>query len=169
MKTFKVFFSVVAILLALSSEGQSINPKFQAVFINGVSRNIVWSSQESNFKIAVIGSNKLLAQELKKLASTRKINNKTVQVVELPASTSSFNHDIVFVSEKDKRYVGGLLNKISPNTVLMTAFNNALSEGSHLNFFMNGNKISFELNKTALSKTNIKIKDELTKLASSVK
>ncbi|MEO9871852.1 YfiR family protein [Ekhidna sp.] len=148
---------------------QSINPKFQAVFINGVARKFVWSSANSDFNILIVGNDKPLENELKKLAADRRINGKSVKVKMVSEISGSLIEDIVFVSKKGKDKLGSVINSASDDSIIMSAFDGALNSGSHVNFFLSGNKISFNLNQTAVNKTKVGVTEDLIKLASSVK
>lgn len=164
---------LIAIVFAIAglhtSLAQNIDPKFQAVFINGVARKIEWSSADPKFKIGVIGSNKPLVNELRKLASSRLMDNKSVEVEELKSASQRLNQDIIFMVGKNKSQLDQLLGNASKNSLVVTAYNGGLEDGSHLNFILKGNKISFELNKSALQNTNLIMTDDLIKLASVVK
>lgn len=172
-KTFILIISLIFLLAYLGvntdSKAQEISPRFQSVFIFGVSKSINWSSNNAQFKIALVGNDKKLLAELKSLASSKQMNGKQVQIQSYTSLPASFAHDIVFVSGSSASILREVLSKSGKNTMVMTAYGNALSDGSHLNFFMNGNKISFELNKTGLeNKTNLRVTDTLVKLAASV-
>lgn len=149
--------------------GQTLDPKFQSVFIYGVARKIEWKSTGSTFKIAVVGSDKLLVSELKKLAASKTLNDKQVVVEEVSSGSGTFNQDIVFMAGSDKALLKQLLSKASPTTLVMSAYPSGLADGSHLNFILDGNKITFELNKSGISNTSLKISDDLIGLASVVK
>lgn len=43
------------IILPTESKAQNIDPKFQSVFIYGISRQVEWSGKQTNFRIAVVG------------------------------------------------------------------------------------------------------------------
>lgn len=149
--------------------GQSLDPKFQAVFIYGVSRKIEWTGSGSTFKIAVVGGSKTLVSELKKLAMAKTLNNKSVVVSPLSKVPTDQSYDIVFVAANDQGLLTQALQKAGSGTLVASAYPSGLTDGSHLNFILKGNKITFELNKTAIGNTSLKISDELIALASLVK
>jgi len=149
-------------------KAQTIDPKFQAIFIYGISRKVEWSSNNDKFRIAVVGNNKALVDELKKLAATKQINDKAVVIEVLKSVTGSLNQDIVFMVGSNKNQLQSCLSSASKNTLVMTEFAGAIDKGSYLNFITKGNKIAFELNKTAIGGTSLRVKDELVKLASIV-
>ncbi|MEO1253890.1 MAG: YfiR family protein [Bacteroidota bacterium] len=165
-KTFLLFTMLLSSIAVLS---QSIDPKFQAVFINGVARKVTWSSSKPTFTILVVGNDKSLVGELEKLASAKQINGKSVSVSTVEVISGKLDQDIVFVSKKGKEQIENVLSAVSTHTMVMSAYDGALDKGSHLNFFLKGNKISFNLNKTEIEKTNLRVTDELVKLASSTK
>lgn len=150
-------------------KAQTIDPKFQAIFIYGIARKVEWSSGADKFRIAIVGNKKALVDELKKLASTKKINDKVVVIEALKSVSGALNEDIVFVAGSSKSLLQKCLSNVGKNTLVMTEFVGAIDKGSHLNFITKGNKIAFELKKTAInSSTNLTVNDELVKLASNV-
>jgi len=155
------------VFLPTDTKAQRIDPKFQSVFIYGISRQVDWSDSNSNFRIAVVGKNSSLIKELKKLAGTKKIDNRSVKIEEIPAAAGALPQDIVFVSSKN--LLGKVLSGKSKNTMVLTAFSNGLELGSHINFYLDGNKVAFDFNKTGLNSTNLTVNDGLLKLASKVK
>lgn len=161
--------SFLLLFCTIDSYAQSIDPKFQSVFIYGIARKVEWTNNANVFRIGIVGKNKSLLNELKKLASTKKINDKPVQIEELSTSTSKFNQDIIFMAGSSKSQLGAILANASKGTLIMTAYIGALNNDSHVNFILKGNKISFELNKSKINGTNLKISDGLVQLASLVK
>lgn len=161
------FILLSGAILPSETKAQKIDPKFQSVFIYGISRQVEWSGKNINFRIAVVGKNSTLIKELLKLAGAKKINNLSVQVEEIPSVTGSFTQEIVFVSSKN--LLDGVLSRKGKNTLVMTAFSGGLEQGSHINFYLEGNKIAFDLNKTAINTTSLKINEALEKLASTIK
>ncbi|MGB3465968.1 MAG: YfiR family protein [Cyclobacteriaceae bacterium] len=157
-----LFLSIVPLKL----NAQKIDAKYQSVFIFGVSRQIQWSDADGTFDIAVIGENKNLVKELIKLSGSKKINDKKVVIKEFTNSSSlSSNHEIVFVSSK--KLLASVLKDKGNNTLVLTAFDGAIGLGSHLNFYLDGNKVAFDLNKREItSSTNLKVNESLVKLAS---
>ena len=160
---------LLIILFANDCFAQNIDPKFQAVFINGVARKISWSSTKSNFNIVIVGNNKPLENELKNLSSARQINNKSVKITTISEVTQALTQDIIFVTIKAKSQLSKAIELAGPDSMIMTAYDGGISAGSHINFFLSGNKISFDLNKSALDKKNIGTTEDLIKLASTVK
>ncbi len=154
---------------SFKSMAQTIEPKFQSVFILGIARKVNWTSGSGNFRIGVIGKNNALIKELTNIASSKKLNDRTIKVEQLGSVSEANSQDIIFLAKSNSGQLKTLLNKVGTNTLVMTAYPKAISGGSHLNFLMKGNKVCFELNKTALEKTNLKFSDALTKLALIVK
>ena len=162
---------LVCLVLAPSfkSVAQTIEPKFQSVFILGIARKVDWTSGSGNFRIGVVGKNSALIKELTNLATSKKLNDRTIKVEKLSSISEVGSQDIIFLAKSNSGQLKTLLSKVGTNTLVMTAHSKAISDGSHLNFLMKGNKVCFELNKTALEKTNLKFSEALVKLALAVK
>ena len=154
--------------ISISSLAQKSKPQIQSIFIYGVARQIDWKSNSEELKIGVISNKKELVTELKNLSITRKINGKTIKVEVLSSSDNVLDHDIVLITSDSKDQLQNCLTNASLNTLVMTEFPGAVKRGSHLNFISVGSKIAFELNKTAISKTNLNVSSALAQLASNI-
>ncbi len=161
MLLFWIWFSNCA-----SSAAQSINPKYQSVFIYGITRKIQWTSDADKFRIGVVGRNKGLLTELNDL-SPRKVGLRTIEVEEIDG-LGNLSHDIIFISGRSKSELDTYLSSVSSNTLVMTEFDGAIEAGAHINFIMNGDKIAFELNETALNSTSLRVSNDLIRLAARV-
>lgn len=166
---------ILGILLALfiypplSSEAQTIDPKFQSVFIYGIARKVQWSGDSDNFTIGLIGKGGSLLRELENLTTSKTIYGKPVKIEQLSNATGELKMNIVFVAGGNTALLKSALSNASMNTLVMSASPDGLANGSYLNFVQKGNKITFELNETEIKKTNLRIATDLIRLASIVK
>ncbi len=159
---------VCLIGVSVSALSQTFDPRFQSVFIYGIAQKVDWGSSSNTFRIAIIGKNQPLVEALNKLAESKKIDNRSIRIEELSSASGTLSQDIVFVTDASKGQLATCLGNVSKNTLVITEFDGAVNKGSHLNFISKGNKIAFELNKTAINGTNLKVKDDLISLASSI-
>lgn len=161
---------IFLILIGISAKAvsQTFDPRFQSVFIYGIAQKVDWNSSSNVFRIAIIGKNQPLVDALKKLSESKKIDNRDIRIEELNSVNDVLNQDIVFVTDGIKSQLATCISNASKNTLIITEFDGAISKGSHLNFISKGNKIAFELNKTAINATNLKVRDDLISLASSI-
>jgi hypothetical protein len=159
---------VILICTSFSASSQTFDPRFQSVFIYGIAQKVDWASSGGVFRIAIIGENPALIEALKKLAETKKIDNRDIKIEVLKTANGALSQDIVFLTEASKSQISTCVSNASKNTLVITEFNGAIEKGSHLNFISKGNKIAFELNRTAINSTNLKVKEDLISLASSI-
>ena len=147
---------------------QDFDSRLQAVFIYGIARKIEWPQSSEKFKIGVVGNNSGLYSELGKLAASKKIYSRTIHVEKVDLG-SAVTYDILFISKNKQEELATVLTSGAENTLIVTAFGEAIRAGSHVNFIHDGNKIAFELNKSAVATTALKISDEIVRLAKLVR
>lgn len=167
MRFFKLLPLLFFIIQVPSSVfGQSAQP--YAVYMYSFTRYINWPSTENDgdFLLGVLGESSVTPY-LKKMASQKKVNGRTIQLVTFN-SPEEIDHplDMLFVNaawsesmEKAKNYTEAL-----PHCLVITD-RGSQDGSSHINFINEDDKLLFELNKSALERSGLKVSSELLALA----
>ena len=148
-----------------------LNYKLHAMFIYHFSKYIDWPVQNTRneFKIAVIG-NSPITQELQQMLRDKQVNGKSVIVkTEDLSSFSPSGYDMVFLSAEKSSKLSALDETSNGFPLLIiTEQEGLLNKGSMINFLVREEKLRFEVNKTKMLSRNLKVSNELLKLATKI-
>jgi hypothetical protein len=146
---------------------------FMLLFVFGSWRSI-YTPQELNYKmhamlIGIIGQTPL-KEELEQIIKSKNINNKKVEIKQLKENAEELqNCQIIFIPESQSKAILNVLALTKKNAVLLiTEKGGMIQKGASINFFVLNEKLRFEISKTNLSGHNLKVSNELLKLASDV-
>ena len=141
--------------------------RIHSVFIYNFTKYIQWpsSAQSGDFVIGVLG-NSPMVQSLEKLASERKIGNRSMVIKKFNSVDQVSQCHMLFIPENNSNDLEAALAKIGgQSTLIMTERQGLGSRGSGINFIVVDGKQKFELNKAATEKAQLKVSNELTSLA----
>ena len=148
-----------------------LNYKMHAMFIYHFTKYINWPESELNteFIIGVIGVTPL-KDELQHIIKTKNINNKKVELIQLNENSEELKKcQIIFISEKESKSISKIYSATEKNPVLIiTEKTGMLSKGASINFLVINEKLRFEISKSNVTSHNLKVSNELLKLASDV-
>lgn len=144
----------------------------KAAFIYNFTKFVEWENKEygsSPFVIGVVGESSIY-KPLQVLATSKKINNRKIEVIKFNAATDLAPCHILFVPETSsyKNLKECLDSKSTKNTLIITEKQGYLEYGSGINFLVVENRIKFEINISSLNKANLKASSQLLKLAQNV-
>jgi len=144
----------------------------KAAFIYNFTKFVEWNNDANSesFVIGVVGESPIYSA-LTNIASTKKINNKKIEVVKCKTTDVENCHcQILFVPENigTKEFKDFLSALSTKNVLVITEHKGYLDYGSAINFLIVDNHIKFEINLTSLNKCNLKASAQLLKLAQSV-
>jgi hypothetical protein len=163
-KTFVLFILVGAFYL---TNAQS-NYKFHSVFIYSFTRYIQWPEAYStgDFEITVLGDSPQLLEELKALAQAKKVGDRSIKITRINTYSEIRKCHILFVASGKSQELNDVLNKIDSQSILVLTEEPGLAaKGSDINFVQKDNKPAIELNQQTISKKNLKVSNELSRLA----
>lgn len=142
---------------------------YKAVFIERFIRFIEWptplpqNNPKSPIIITVLGNQDILV-ELKKMAAIQ--TNRTIEIRNIQNLSQAVNSQIVFISEEKKGELERNINSIKNSGVLIISdFADASNYGVHINFFIEHNKLRFEINEKAIFEAGFNISYLLLKSA----
>lgn len=151
---------VVGSLSAQSSE------KYQALFIYNFTRYIEWpATNSSEFVVGVLGKSSVYS-ELLTIAEGRKVGIQTIKVKRFASASEVDNCHILFVSTEASAQVASLSPAlISKNTLIITERSGLISKGAGINFVLDEGKQKFQMSKTNMQKTGLKVNAQLADMA----
>lgn len=163
MRTITALFiiGVVSINYAYS---QVSSATLQAVFLYQSIKYLEWPSDElANFEILVVGEGEIY-QELLKIAKSRKVGNRSIVVKQVKSlSIAPSCHIVIFTGDSQAE---SLINTVNAKPILLvTNTEGLLEKGSDLNFIKKGDKLSYQLNATALQGKKIKVSSSFSAMA----
>jgi hypothetical protein len=160
------------ILLALFSItfhfSQAQSHKYQSVFIYTFTKYVIWPEayNAGDFEILVLGDCPILA-ELQDMANLKKVSGtRNIKVTKIKSPAEIRKCNILFVPASQSAQLTDILTKVNSQSILVVTEEPGLgAKGSNINFILKDGKLAFELNQSAISKQNLKIANELTRLA----
>lgn len=157
--------SIVLLMLCSNLKGQQVE-KFQTMYIFNISKYIEWpqSSIGNNYVIGVLSKKSKIIPELNKLASSKKLFNRTIQIEVYNSVSEIGTCNILFVpkSEKVDDIVDVALKK---NILIITEKKGEIENGSAINFLLVNNKLYFEVDVKQINSCGLKMDNSLKTLA----
>lgn len=164
---YKKLHVVITFFLLSLNTGYSQVEKFQAAYIYNFTRFIEWPAEylSGNFIIGILGSDPI-EKELKTLASAKKILGKTIEVKSYSSVSAITKCNVLFLPGSKTSKIGEVNSKLgSGSTLLVTNGNGAIANGSGINFFLSGGKLSFEIKSSNITSKGMKVNSQLENLA----
>ncbi|MFD0997999.1 YfiR family protein [Ohtaekwangia kribbensis] len=159
---------VILLFLLIQIAGYSQTHKFQSVFIYSFTRYIQWPDayNQGDFEILVLGDTPIL-DELKNMAQTKKVNgDRTIKVTKINNVNDIKKCNILYVPSNKSSQIDNILTKVNALSILIVTEEPGLGvKGSNINFIVKDGKLAFELNQAAITKKNLRISNELSRLA----
>jgi hypothetical protein len=160
--------SVLLVLLALSSYlGAAQNYNLHTLYIYSFTRYIIWPEDytKGDFEILVLGDTPLF-DALQEMALKKKVGDRSIKIVKINSPSEIRKCNILFVPSGRSSQINDVVSKISNQSILIITEEPGLgTKGSDINFVTKEGKLAFELNQAAVEKQNLKIANELQRLA----
>lgn len=163
--------TAIIVLFTLASfwaDAQSIDYKYQSLFINNFAKNIEWppEAQTGDFVIAIYDNAKVAA-EMETFFQGKMVASRKVVIVKFASLDAIPNCHILFVPVSNKNNISQIVSKLGDNhTLLITEKEGWGRQGSVINFVISDDgKMKFEINKEAAKKHSLKIPGTLINLA----
>jgi hypothetical protein len=160
---------VFAILLAVitCSQGYTQNHSLQTVFIYSFTRYVIWpdSHNQGDFEILVLGDAPIV-EELKKMAAAKKVGDRSIRITKINSPEEIKKCNILFIPSSQSLLFTDVVTKINTQPILIITEEPGMGiKGSDINFIIKDGKLRFELNQAAVAKQNLKVANELSRLA----
>lgn len=161
----KKFIGALLLATSLMASGQVIKPKVQTAFIYQFTRYIEWPNKKNlnEFKIALIGSS-ALQPFLEELSSQKSVNGKSISISSVEPDEDLSPFHIVIIG--DSKFLEKVVQRTEGLEILTIASGEgAAAKGVIIGFFLEKEKMRFEINRSAAEKQNLSISSQLLKLA----
>ena len=160
--------SVLLVLLAFSSYlSTAQNYNLHTLYIYSFTRYIIWPEEytKGDFEILVMGDTPMI-DALQDMAQKKKVGERTIKITKINSAAEIRKCNILFVPAAKSGLLGDVLSKVNNQSILIITEEPGLgSKGSDINFIIKEGKLAFELNQSAVAKQNLKIANELSRLA----
>ena len=147
------------------------NAKVKAVYLFNFTRYFECpeNMKSGNFVIQVVGSNSALNQELIKMAASKQIGNRKLEIKISSSFDPSFKPHIIFLLNESSDLLKDASSKYKGKGILIVTEKPGLAKtGSAINFVAVENKLKFEYSKNNAVKAGLKTSDDLKSLAIAV-
>lgn len=158
---------VVLLTIAICGQGYSQNHSLQSVFIYSFTRYVIWpdTHNQGDFEILVLGEAPIV-EELKKMAAAKKVGERTIRITQINTPDEIKKCNILFVPASQSPLFTDVVLKVNTQPILIITEEPGMgTKGSDINFIIKDGKLRFELNQAAVAKQNLKIANELSRLA----
>src|SRR5690606_30565599 len=160
--------TVVLVLLLLTfSLSHAQNYKLHTLFIFSFTRYVQWPDayNQGDFEILVLGDSPAV-DDLKTMAQTKKVGDRAIKVTKINSPSEIRKCNMLFIPSTKSGQLPEVLAKVNTQSILIITEENGLgAKGSDINFILKEGKLAFELNQSAISKQNLKVSNELSRLA----
>ncbi|MCU0391283.1 MAG: YfiR family protein [Thermoflexibacter sp.] len=169
VKKFRIIAFIIGVVLLISSlvKAQDVNYKLHAGLLYHFTKHIEWpnAKQNGDFVIGVLGNTNLIAA-VDEMAKNRTVGSQKITVIQIKSAEDAEKCHIIYV----QRFQSSQLNAIYPkaksgHVLIITESEDGMKRGSGINFVTIEEKLKFELNKTTIEDSGLKVSNELVKLA----
>jgi hypothetical protein len=119
------------------------------------------------FTIAIAGAD-ALANELADFAANRTVLNRALVVRKVRAPDLPRDAQVVFIGKSEASQLGTVIRSIPSNVLIVTESDDALQQGSIINFIIVNGQVRFEVSLDAARRRNILLSSRLLSVAHSV-
>jgi hypothetical protein len=165
-KSLKRFLFVAAFLFTGTAKAQSIDYAIHSNIIYHFTKYVEWpdNKKSGDFIIGIIGDTPLI-DELNSLAQSKTANGHKIIVKTFSANQSTFNCNILFISEEESNCLKKVVAATAGSSILILTESKGLaSKGSCINFIIVDGKLKLEINKNTIESQGLKIASELLSL-----
>jgi hypothetical protein len=160
-----------SVLLALFALNLTVcyaqNYKLHTVFIFSFTRYVIWPEayNQGDFEILVLGDSPIV-DALQEMAQAKKVGDRVIKVTKISSASEIKKCNILFVTAGKSAQISDVVAKVSNQPILIITEDAGMAtKGSDINFILKEGKLAFELNQSAVSRQNLKVANELSRLA----
>jgi hypothetical protein len=172
MKLRVLFFLVVfgfAFASANKAQAQDFRDleyRVHTIFIYNFTKYISWPSSKSrgNFVIAVIGETKL-TNELQRMAKLKTVGGRKIQIKKYSSMNEFTDAHILVLPIGSSDLLSQAIRKAGKDCLIVTQKEGLARLGSYINFVSVNGKPRFELNNGAISRSELRVANQLKAIA----
>lgn len=162
-----ILLLLLAILNPASVKAQDLDYSFHAKYVYHFTKYIDWptSKKSGDFVIAVVGQSPA-NKTIKDFFTGKKVGNQTVVVKEMPPVADFTNINIIYLTSSSSNQLSVLVPKAQAAKALIVCEKSGLArKGADISFFIDEEKLKFELHKSTIENKGLKIAGDLLRLA----
>jgi hypothetical protein len=154
----------------LDGDNTALERRIKAAFIYKFAGYVEWPNgtfpnPDSPIVIAVAGDEQL-ASELSRLTAGHTVDGRNLEIRRQVDSELAVGVNILFVASGE---MARLRNKATRPVLIITEAEGALSQGSTINFYMEGGKVRFELSNASAEQRHLKLSSRLITVAQNMR
>lgn len=156
---------IVALLfgMATTSFAQSNSDQVKTLFVFNFTRYIQWPDKSGEIKIGILGNDADIFKAFQTMAAKKSTASSKITVVQFSNPTEAANYQMVYIPENNSNALAATGDL--KNTLIITEKDGLAKKGSCINFITENGKIRFEINKSRVDNSNLKISNQLMGLA----
>lgn len=163
----KLLVSIVTIALSAGlikpAQAQGSTEQVKTLFVFNFTRYIQWPQQMSEVTIGVLGNDDKILAAFKEMAEKKSSSSMKIVVKQFTNPAEASNFHMVYIPENNSQAIKQLA--ATQNTLVITEKAGMAQQGSFINFITENGKIRFEINKSRVDNSNLKISGQLMGLA----
>lgn len=163
----KTLLSIVTLALSIGFMkpvlAQGSSEQVKTLFVFNFTRYIQWPQQMSEVTIGVLGSDDKILSAFKDMAAKKSSSSMKIVVKQFTNPAEAGNFHMVYIPESNSQAIKQLA--ASQNTLVITEKEGMAQQGSFINFITENGKIRFEINKSRVDSSNLKVSGQLLGLA----
>jgi hypothetical protein len=140
---------------------------YHKVYIYNFTKYIQWPTekQKGEFIIGVYGKSSM-TKELETMAANRSVGNQKIVVKQVDGTSDAAECHVLFIPSSKSSNLSALKSQLDGKPILfITEKSGMAKEGSDINFILVDGKLKYEMNKSSLEKSGLKVMPDLVKLA----
>ena len=162
----KILITLFIIGAFLSAKAQN---EFQAkaFFVYNFTRLVEWPSNgSSEFVIGVIGNSQVTAH-LENITKGKSVGSQKIVIKHFKSPEEIENCNIIYVSYGSSSKISAIQSSVkSHNTLIVAEKEGLVKEGAAINFVLNNNRLSFNINVDNAQKYGLKVSKTLVDMSS---
>ena len=163
----KILLVVLFTLFLLDAKSQSLEYTVKALYIEKFARFTDWknSIKGEYFTIAILGESPFKG-ELEKLAKKSiKIKNKPIKIVYIKNTSEAENCQLVFICASEKKNLTEIIKQLEKFNILVISDSPGFcKKGVHFNLYLDESEVRYEVNPSAIKKSNLEVEMQLLNL-----
>jgi hypothetical protein len=134
----------------------------KAAFLHNFARFTEWperafAAAPDEFRLGMVGPDSLL-ETLQRVLKDKKIGNRTLKIIHGKAPSDLKSCAMVFIADSEKEKIPAVVAEFKDQPVLLVGETEGFAQdGGMLNFYVEQNKVRFEINPDAAARAGLKV------------
>lgn len=139
--------------------------KFHSIYIYNFTKYIEWPASGGDFQLSILGNDPGIYESFKKMAEAKNVSGSKIIVKQLNNLNAAGECDILFIPQDQSSNASQAINLFrGKNTLIITENKGLAEQGSGINFVLVDNRLKFEINKSAIEASGLKVSSQLLQM-----